>query len=198
MPFKARCRMEAICHFYDGMSRYSTHKFNHQNIDKRTTRHLTMNIISLFLLGISTSVVIAKDAHNMINTNAPVAEDKSPTLTESTADPTYVYVCGEKYFDAESNCSTNMQCPTGDECVGGTTCFAVPYARCTTDTAAGAKERFLRGHESVEDTENVSYYPSSGGGLCRTRGVNCFTFAHICCSGICIPRSEGDVLGQCA
>ena len=62
---------------------------------------------------------------------------------------------------------------------------------------------FARDQESVQDTEDASYYdvPSSGG-LCKTSGVNCYTDSpYLCCSGICNPTSDGRYLvylGQCA
>lgn len=70
-------------------------------------------------------------------------------------------------------------------------------------TVVGTKVNFARDQESVQDTEDASYYdvPSSGG-LCKTSGVNCYTDSpYLCCSGICNPTSDGRYLvylGQCA
>ena len=144
-----------------------------------------MNIISLFLLGISTSAVTANNIFDTMNTTT--------VPTEPPAKPTHIYVCGEDYFDAERNCNTNTECPTGDGC-NGSTCYAVPYARCATSTAAGAKDRNLRGQTFLEEMEEPSTRNT-----CRAAGAECSVlYQDECCSGTCYQNCRRCYLGQCA
>jgi hypothetical protein len=63
-----------------------------------------------------------------------VEETPAPAPTEPI-----VFVCGVSYIDAELNCNVNMGCPSGDECSGGETCFAVSYCRSATVTTVAAE-----------------------------------------------------------
>mmetsp|Transcript_25901 Transcript_25901/g.55108 ORF Transcript_25901/g.55108 Transcript_25901/m.55108 type:complete len:1088 (+) Transcript_25901:321-3584(+) len=47
-------------------------------------------------------------------------------------------VCGANYGDATSNCRTNAQCPSGDGCPGGSTCYSMPAASCSEESVAAA------------------------------------------------------------
>lgn len=78
----------------------------------------------------------------MVNTTAPnVEETPAPAPTEPPVKPTHIFVCGVDYGDAELNCNGNTECPSGDGCSGGDTCFAIPYDNCrpaaVTTVAAG-------------------------------------------------------------
>ena len=67
-----------------------------------------------------------------------------------------------------------MQCPTGNECVGGTICFAVPYARCATDTDAEVNGHFVKSRVSIEDTltsEEETGHHDFGRGAYEDNGV---------------------------
>eukprot|EP00581_Thalassiosira_minuscula_P007928 CAMPEP_0183711656 /NCGR_PEP_ID=MMETSP0737-20130205/7117_1 /TAXON_ID=385413 /ORGANISM="Thalassiosira miniscula, Strain CCMP1093" /LENGTH=942 /DNA_ID=CAMNT_0025940223 /DNA_START=236 /DNA_END=3064 /DNA_ORIENTATION=- len=67
---------------------------------------------------------------NDVDSISPGAEAMAASL-EPTPSPTseYLYVCGDGYTDALTNCRTNQECPTGDGCATGG-CYALPRPSC--------------------------------------------------------------------
>lgn len=67
---------------------------------------------------------------NSTDPSLTAVETTTPAPTMPPVEPTHIFVCGEDYGDAETNCNTNNECPSGDGCLDGKTCFAVPFANC--------------------------------------------------------------------
>eukprot|EP00569_Conticribra_weissflogii_P001410 CAMPEP_0171353888 /NCGR_PEP_ID=MMETSP0878-20121228/44424_1 /TAXON_ID=67004 /ORGANISM="Thalassiosira weissflogii, Strain CCMP1336" /LENGTH=905 /DNA_ID=CAMNT_0011859845 /DNA_START=107 /DNA_END=2824 /DNA_ORIENTATION=- len=124
--------------------------------------------------------------------NATATPTESPT-------PEFLYVCGQNYTDASTNCREYTQCPTGDGCAVGT-CFAIPYTMCPdeepiTSPIAGSTESPSENPEVGTDVPTIS--PSKSptpntffcGETYQDAEQNCFT-ATPCPNGSGCPAGE--------
>lgn len=93
----------------------------------------------------------------------PTFERSNTTTDAPVASPKHVFVCGDDYADAFTNCMANQKCSSGDGCAFSTTCYAIPVDSCTTPSptdGSDGNETLAPFPSGTSSNSQTSFQPS--------------------------------------